>query len=732
VPDKSDQKCLNLLELFPSSNESFVARKTLGVRNPETGKYDGAEYVTYRRAVTAKDVELHLNGKVCLVAKPDLPDGTCQWAMIDHDIFLDDTAKLSIISKVGELKLPLHEFESKSGGLHSVAFFENPIPCEDARKLLSQWAAELGDPNAEIFPKPVMNGKLPFGIALPFFGEPERFTSFAPQRFKPPVNTNNEFARKNGDIPPTKPTTGSENVSSDCASVPGIAVPVNVNFEKLLRDHKLQFKTRVEGDATSFDYHAIGNPPQPCLIQGTVHTQNLGNSRCSRFLLRAGRVSHQCLDSDCQGVTEPKTRRALAALNIKFEEPEDDIIEIRNWPEPPSDAAFAGLVGEFTRLWQPHTEASPVALAAQFIAFYGHAIGRKPFFAVGGDDHHTNLEIALVGPTSFARKGQSYNCVKYTFDKVSLQLGVPYNEAQGLSSGEGLINAVRDPSSKTNKKGKSVIDVGVSDKRLLVFESEFASVLRRMVREGNTLSEVIRQAWDSGNLGTMTRNAPLRATNTHISVITHVTPSDLQLYLNDVSTMNGFANRFIFLATRRVCSLPDPGRPPDHALRAFAARLAKAIEFGEQVKEMKRSPDAVTTWESLYKKLSEPRTGRQHNAVVARGPAHVLRLSMIYALLDGSSIIEPRHLASASAIWDYAERTSRFVFGDSLGDKVAEKILELLKAESGGLTSREIRAKVTNKKQVPDALRLLHENGQVREESLKQTTAHRGQRWFAA
>jgi hypothetical protein len=411
---------------------------------------------------------------------------------------------------------------------------------------------------------------------------------------------------------------------------------------------------------------------------------------------------------------------------------EDDIIEIRNWPEPPSDSAFAGLVGEFTKLWQPHTEASPVALAAQFIAFYGHAIGRKPFFAVGGDDHHTNLEIALVGPTSFARKGQSYGCVKHTFDKVQLQLGVPYNEAQGLSSGEGLINAVRDPRTTINKKGKPVIDPGVSDKRLLVFESEFASVLRRMVREGNTLSEVIRQAWDSGNLGTMTRNAPLRATNTHISVITHVTPSDLQLYLNDVSTMNGFANRFIFLATRRVCSLPDPGRPPDHALRTFASRLAKAIEFGTTVTEMKRSPDAVTTWESLYKELSEPRTGRQHNAVVARGPAHVLRLSMIYALLDGSSIIEPRHLASAIAIWDYAERTSRFVFGDSLGDKVAEKILELLKTEPGGLTSREIRSKVTNKKQVPDALRLLHENGQVREESLKQTTAHRGQRWFAA
>jgi hypothetical protein len=412
---------------------------------------------------------------------------------------------------------------------------------------------------------------------------------------------------------------------------------------------------------------------------------------------------------------------------------EDDTIEVRNWPEPPAEEAFSGLVGEFTKLWKPHTEASPVALAAQFITFFGHSIGRKPFFAVGGDDHHTNLEIALVGPTSFARKGQSYGCVKHTFDKVQLQLGIPYNEATGLSSGEGLINAVRDPRSENNKKGESVVaDAGVSDKRLLVFESEFASVLRRMVREGNTLSEITRQAWDSGNLGTMTRNAPLRATNTHISLITHVTPSDLQLYLNDVSTMNGFANRFIFLATRRVCSLPDPGRPSDSSLRAFASRLAHAIEFSQLVREMKRSTEAVTAWEELYKRLSEPRTGRQHNAVVARAAAHVLRLSMIYALLDESCIIETRHLESAVALWDYAERTSRFVFGDSLGDKVAEKILELLKTEPGGLTTREIRAKFTNKKHVPDALRLLHENGQVREESLKQSQAHRGQRWYAA
>jgi hypothetical protein len=414
---------------------------------------------------------------------------------------------------------------------------------------------------------------------------------------------------------------------------------------------------------------------------------------------------------------------------------EDEEIEIRDWPEPPAPEAFLGLVGDFVRLWQDHTEASPVALAAQFLAFFGHAVGRQPFYAVGGDDHHANLQLTLVGPTSFARKGQSYSCVKLTFDKVMLDLGVPYNEARGLSTGEGLINSVRDPRSERNKKGETVIvDDGVIDKRLLVFESEFASVLRRMVKEGNTLSEVMRQAWDSGNLGTMTRNAPLRASGAHISIITHVTPSDLQSYLSDISAMNGFANRIIFVATRRVKSLPDPGRPPEDLLAEFAKRLARVIECGRAVRKMIRSSEASVVWNDLYEKLSAPRTGRQHNATVARAPAHVLRLSMIYALLDESAVIEAKHLASAAALWDYAERTSRFVFGDSLGDKVAEQILEMLRAEPKGMTTREIRAKLYDKKRAPDALRLLHENGQVRQEALKQPGASpfkRGQRWFS-
>jgi hypothetical protein len=105
---------------------------------------------------------------------------------------------------------------------------------------------------------------------------------------------------------------------------------------------------------------------------------------------------------------------------------------------------------------------------------------------------------------------------------------------------------------------------------------------------------------------------------------------------------------------------------------------------------------------------------------------------MIYALLDGSKNIESKHLLSAHALWKYAERTSKFVFGDSLGDKTAEKIEKLLiEAGDSGLTTREITQKISNKRGVHDALRLLVELEKIRVETFKAGVGKaEGQRWI--
>jgi hypothetical protein len=45
-----------------------------------------------------------------------------------------------------------------------------------------------------------------------------------------------------------------------------------------------------------------------------------------------------------------------------------------------------------------------------------------------------------------------------------------------------------------------------------------------------------------------------------------------------------------------------------------------------------------------------------------RGEAQVLRLSMIYALLDGHATIELSHLKCAVACWEYCEDSAKFIF----------------------------------------------------------------------
>ena len=58
-------------------------------------------------------------------------------------------------------------------------------------------------------------------------------------------------------------------------------------------------------------------------------------------------------------------------------------------------------------------------------------------------------------------------------------------------------------------------------------EEEFATTLRAAERSGNTLTALIRQAWDSGDIRTLTK-IPLTATESHISILAHVTKTSYE------------------------------------------------------------------------------------------------------------------------------------------------------------------------------------------------------------
>jgi hypothetical protein len=66
-------------------------------------------------------------------------------------------------------------------------------------------------------------------------------------------------------------------------------------------------------------------------------------------------------------------------------------------------------------------------------------------------------------------------------------------------------------------------------------------------------------------------------------------------------------------------------------------------------------------------------------SITGRAEAQVIRIALIYALLDGKPEIELVHLKAAIAVWDFCDESARQTFGDSLGDPIADTILVALR-----------------------------------------------------
>jgi hypothetical protein len=393
------------------------------------------------------------------------------------------------------------------------------------------------------------------------------------------------------------------------------------------------------------------------------------------------------------------------------------------WPEPPGEEAFAGLAGRIVRSAEAFTEADPIAILINVLVAFGNAVGNSPHFMVGATRHGTNLFAVLVGDTSKARKGDSWSPVKWLFRRAELDWTADRVKS-GLSTGEGLIWTVRDQIEKTEpirEKGKVtgyqtvVVDPGVDDKRLLVHEPELARALQAMARAGNTLSPVIREAWDRGNLDTLTKNSPAKATEAHISLTGHITQEELRRCLTDVEVANGLANRMLWVLVRRSRLLPEPPLFGNADHQALASELQQVLDWAKRVGRVTRSLESSQLWERVYEDLSRAKPGLA-GATVARAEAQVTRLAAIYALLDASDIVQVTHLASALELWGYADRSAACIWGQRLGDAVADTIAVALRTNRV-LSRSDISAlfgRHESSSRIESALRALTDTGRVR------------------
>ncbi|MGI8712072.1 MAG: DUF3987 domain-containing protein [Solirubrobacteraceae bacterium] len=374
----------------------------------------------------------------------------------------------------------------------------------------------------------------------------------------------------------------------------------------------------------------------------------------------------------------------MSTLSLLDQPPEDhrpadtELPPPAGWPTPPAPAVYHELLGEIVARIAPQTEADPTAILTRLLVACGAAVGRGAWFTVEATRHHPNEFMLLTGDSSKARKGSSWDHVQRLITEADPS--IERRILTGLSSGEGLIWAVRDPTG---------LDSGITDQRLLVIEPEFASCLKAASREISTLSPTLRSSWDGRPLAILTRTAPARASNAHIAVIGHITQEELRRHTTTLELANGYMNRILIIACRRQRLLPEGGDRDPLASTGLTGLLAATLKHAQTAGQIRLDPDARELWHHAYRQLAQSQPGIV-GQITARAEAHTIRLALIYALTDGITQISPSHLTAALALHDYATRSAAWALNGATGQPLAEQIHAALQANLAGLTRSQI------------------------------------------
>lgn len=409
-------------------------------------------------------------------------------------------------------------------------------------------------------------------------------------------------------------------------------------------------------------------------------------SKSTTIVLEDDEIEYEQLNEvdaidDNLGYEELKNRRVIGTENMEF-----------------PDEALYGLAGRIVKKILPETETHPAALLMHILVRYGNIVGRRPYYQVEDTRHYANEFCAITGKTSDSRKGTAHDRIVKVFERLD-----PDWERDccmsGFGSGEGLIKRIAEESD-AEVSDDHILRVKFSDPRVLIREGELSSILSVSSREGNVLGPTLRNAWDGKNLENNTVKGTLIARNPHVSAIGDITVKELRKLLSEVEKNNGSANRWAFMFVERTRVIPEANVKFDWSRER--RELMKAIKFGRSRRRMFRTEAARVLWARKYKSLT---SGGEDSiaAMTSRGPAHIARWSMIFALLDCSTHIESRHLRAALALWDYSRRSVLHIFNTFEATPDEMKIIEYLKV-SGGATASEIREHVFNRNKKADEI----------------------------
>jgi DNA replicative helicase MCM subunit Mcm2 (Cdc46/Mcm family) len=147
----------------------------------------------------------------------------------------------------------------------------------------------------------------------------------------------------------------------------------------------------------------------------------------------------------------------------------------------------------------------------------------------------------------------------------------------------------------------------------------------------------------------------------------------------------------------------------DSKVKALAERLADAVRKSSSDSEITLSTAARTYWAVKYHEVSNDENGVL-GSVTARAEAHVMRLSLLFCLLDCCAEIERKHIEAACVLVEFCKKSVQYIFSTPAECEAgtdADKLLNALAIKP--LTQTEISKLFSGHKSRTELMTLLTE-----------------------
>ena len=219
----------------------------------------------------------------------------------------------------------------------------------------------------------------------------------------------------------------------------------------------------------------------------------------------------------------------------------------------------------------------------------------------------------------------------------------------------------------------------------------------------------------------MTKNSSIKATSPHVSIIGHITPTELHVKLNSVDIANGFANRFLFVYVERQKPIINFNDNRSSLIQELSFEINKRIEHIKPTGKIQFSSEALKIWEIIYFKLSGGCSGIVGD-LHARATTHITKLSLIISLLNQETEISEQSLIAAIHLWQYCSDSVNYLYSNSLGDESLDTLYSAICEKPDGLSRTEIHSLYRQNKSklgINQILRSLESSGLIYSERMQ-------------